>query len=102
MTEREVRSEYLNIARDRRSRKGEKTLGKHRAVKGRKGIGKFAGLVAADIMDVKTVARGQETDLRIVKKQILETQGDLEKVDLPIRSQPCDQESHGTTLTCRI
>lgn len=99
MTEREVRSEYLNIARDRRSRKGEKTLGKHRAVKGRKGIGKFAGLVAADIMDVKTVARGQETDLRIVKKQILETQGDLEKVDLPIKSQPCDQDSHGTTLT---
>ncbi len=99
MTEREVRSEYLNIARDRRSRKGEKTLLKHRAVKGRKGIGKFAGLVAADVMDVRTRARGQETKLRIVKKQILETQGDLEKVDLPIESQACDTSDQGTTLT---
>lgn len=99
MTEREVRSEYLNIARDRRSRKGEKTLGKQRAVKGRKGIGKFAGLVAADVTDISTRARGQETELRIVKKQILETRGDLEKVDLPIKSQSCDKESHGTTLT---
>ena len=99
MTEREVRSEYLNIARDRRSRKGEKTLSKHRPVKGRKGIGKFAGLVAADVMDVSTQTRGQQTQLRIVKQQILETKGDLEKVDLPIESQPCDEGSHGTTLT---
>jgi len=99
MTEREVRSEYLTIARDRRSRKGETTLVKQRAVKGRKGIGKFAGLVAADVMDVRTCACGQETDLRIVKKQILETHGDLEKVDLPISLRACGNENHGTTLT---
>ena len=61
MTEREVRSEYLNIANDRRTRKGERTPGKKRAVKGRKGIGKFAGLVAADVMDVETRAREHVT-----------------------------------------
>jgi HSP90 family molecular chaperone len=44
MTEREVRNEYLNIARDRRSRKGDLSLIRKRQVKGRKGIGKFAGL----------------------------------------------------------
>lgn len=99
MTEREVLSEYLNIARDRRSRKGEKTLIKHRSVKGRKGIGKFAGLVAADVMDVSTMARGQRTQLRIVKQAILETQGDLRKVDLPIKTEKCGVDDHGTTLT---
>jgi hypothetical protein len=99
MTEREVRSEYLNIANDRRTRKGEKTLGKKRSVKGRKGIGKFAGLVAADVMDLETRARGNVTQLRIVKKQILGAQRDLEKVDLPIESKSCDENEHGTTLT---
>ena len=37
MTEHEVRHEYLKIANDRRSRKGELTIGKKRTVKGRKG-----------------------------------------------------------------
>jgi len=99
MTEREVRGEYLNIANDRRTRKGERTLGKKRSVKGRKGIGKFAGLVAADVMSLDTRARGHVTTLRIVKHQLLETQRDLEKVDLPIESIPCPSVEHGTTLT---
>jgi len=63
MTEREVRYEYLNIANDRRTRRGELTLDKKRAVKGRKGIGKFAGLVAADVMEVCTQCRGDSTSL---------------------------------------
>ena len=63
MTEREVRHEYLNIANDRRSRKGDLTLGKKRPVKGRKGIGKFAGLVAADLMEVTTRCRSESTRL---------------------------------------
>jgi len=99
MTEREVRGEYLNIANDRRTRKGERTLGKKRSVKGRKGIGKFAGLVAADVMSLETRARGQATTLRIVKHQLLEAQRDLEKVDLPIESISCPSDEHGTTLT---
>src|SRR5688500_10780351 len=39
----EVRREYLNIASPRWSRKGERTPNRQRVVKGRKGIGKFAG-----------------------------------------------------------
>jgi hypothetical protein len=99
MTEREVRNEYLNIANDRRTRKGERTLGKNRAVKGRKGIGKFAGLVAAEVMTVETRAHGSATKLQIVKRQILEARRDLEKVDLPIESTRCPTDEHGTTLT---
>jgi len=59
-------------------------------VKGRKGIGKFAGLVAADIMEVCTQCRGESTRLRIVKEELLRAQRDLEKVDLPVEAEPCD------------
>jgi hypothetical protein len=99
MTEREVRSEYLNIANDRRTRKGGITPGKKRSVKGRKGIGKFAGLVAAEVMTVETVARGSATRLRIIKRQILDAHRDLEKVDLPLESSECSPDEHGTTIT---
>src|SRR3954465_3116505 len=44
MTEPDVRHEYLRIARDRRASKGERTPERNRKVKGRKAIGKFAGL----------------------------------------------------------
>jgi HSP90 family molecular chaperone len=59
MTENELRGEYLVVASDRRTRKGQHTAGKKRLVKGRKGIGKFAGLTAADTMILETKARGQ-------------------------------------------
>ena len=99
MTEREVRQEYLNIANDRRSRKGDLTIGKRRAVKGRKGIGKFAGLVAADVMEICTRCRNESTRLRIVKEDVLLAQRDLEKVDLPVETGPCRAGQHGTTVT---
>jgi hypothetical protein len=99
MTEKEVRSEYLNIASDRRTRKGDRTVQKSRPVKGRKGIGKFAGLVAADVMNLETHARGVLTKLLIVKRQILEAQRDLEKVELPIDVQSEEPTTHGTTIT---
>jgi HSP90 family molecular chaperone len=57
MTENELRGEYLYVANDRRTRKGEATTEKKRHVKGRKGIGKFAGLMAADTMVPPTGAR---------------------------------------------
>jgi HSP90 family molecular chaperone len=47
MTSLELRNEYLNIASDKRARTGERTPLLKRKVKGRKGIGKFAGLSLA-------------------------------------------------------
>ncbi len=99
MTEHEARHEHLKIANDRRSRKGELTLGRKRTVKGRKGIGKFAGLVAADVMEVCTRCRGGATSLRIVKEDILRAQRDLENVDLPLEIDLCDVQEHGTVVT---
>ena len=43
MSEDAVTNEYMRIARDRVSSKGDRTEVKKRLVKGRKGIGKFAG-----------------------------------------------------------
>ena len=99
MTEREVRLEYLNIANDRRSRRGMETPGKRRPVKGRKGIGKFAGLVAADVMDLETRVNGELTTLHVLKRAILEAHRDLERVDLPIETAKCDKKDHGTMVT---
>ncbi len=98
MTEKEVRNEYLNIARDRISKKGDKTI-KGRLVKGRKGIGKFAGLVMASVMTLETKARSQCTSLTICKENLLESKQDIEKVNLPINGVDCDQEEHGTVIT---
>jgi HSP90 family molecular chaperone len=63
MIEEGLRRHYLAIASDRRSRRGERTAGKNRRVKGRKGIGKFSGLMAAAAMMLETRARGRVSNL---------------------------------------
>lgn len=99
MTELEVRQEYLLVANDRRTRKGERTPGKQRLVKGRKGIGKFAGLMVADVMTLETTARGITTTLIIRKEDLLQPNQDLEQVPLPVATRPASPDAHGTTIT---
>jgi hypothetical protein len=97
----EIRNDYLNIARDRRSRKGERTQKHNRRVKGRKGIGKFAGLAAAQVMQVTSVAGGESTSLEINKDILLATNEDLERINLPLSIEPAAPDAHGTTVTLR-
>lgn len=102
MTDTEVRQVYLKIANDRLSRSSEnRTHGRKRLVKGRKGIGKFAGLAAANVMALETVARGTLTRLVIRKDLLLGAHGrkDLEKVNLPLEQGKAQPSDHGTTLT---
>lgn len=102
MTEQEVRKEYLRIASDRRSRKGAHTSLKKRRVKGCKGIGKFAGLMAASEMKVETRARGTLTTVVITKADLAaagEATADLETVDLPVATMNVDAAGHGTRIT---
>ncbi|GBF44519.1 GHKL domain protein [Leptospira ellinghausenii] len=99
MTPDEVRDQYLKIASSRTSRKGDTTHGKKRKVKGRKGIGKFAGLMIASFMEVKTKSKGQETTIVISKEDILDKDKDLDAIELPLSSIPCSKKSHGTTIT---
>lgn len=99
MTGQELEREYLFIANDRRTRKGSTTPGKNRPVKGRKGVGKFAGLCAAQLMTVTTRARGLQTTVGIDRKILEKAGSDIEHVPLPVASEDCPQGDHGTTIT---
>ena len=101
MTPKQVQSEYLEIARDRRSEKGTHTTGRHRRIKGRKGIGKFAGLAAARVMELTTVRNGLRSEMRIDKQQILDAPADLEQIPLELRDEPAPEAPSGTTIILR-
>jgi hypothetical protein len=94
----ELRQEYLRIARDRQALKGDRTIGKHRIVKGKKGIGKFAGLVVADLMVLETRARGNCTRLTIPRAELQNAVVDLESVQLPLEIHDCETSEHGTKI----
>ncbi|MDW3650456.1 MAG: ATP-binding protein [Bacteroidia bacterium] len=98
MTEQEIRNEYLNIASSRVSRKGERTRLKNRLVKGRKGIGKFAGLMVASRMEIKTCTRGTSTHLTIWRDELVRARHDLEQINLPIKIEACDEKEGGTEI----
>src|SRR5262245_8263010 len=97
MTAQEIQGEYLNIASDKRSRAGEQTPRLKRKVKGRKGIGKFAGLTIAEKMRVEAVARGRKCTLLIDKKELIENQNDLEAVPLSFTEADAIDGEIGTT-----
>lgn len=98
MTEEELRRHYLSIAADRRSRRGERTSGKNRLVKGRKGIGKFAGLMAAAVMTLETRARGRLCRITLRLDDLSQVE-DIEQLNIGLQSEPCGPELHGTTIT---
>lgn len=97
MTEEELRRHYLAIASDRRSRRGERTAGKNRPVKGRKGIGKFSGLMAAATMMLETRARGRLCRISLRLDDLSRVE-DIEQLDIGLHSEPCAPELHGTTI----
>ena len=101
MTSLQVNQEYLVIAKDRRSLKGDRTDRKFRQVKGRKGIGKFAGLMAADTMELQTWSTGEATSITLVRKDLQATEQDLESIPLAIQTATCPSTDHGTTITLR-
>lgn len=101
MKEQEIRKEYLHIANSRTSRKGDRSIAKKRKVKGRKGIGKFAGLMVASEMKIETRAGGKVTTLTINKDDLVKANYDLEKIPLPIEVEECHELDHGTTIVLR-
>ncbi|MGD0238281.1 MAG: ATP-binding protein [Syntrophorhabdales bacterium] len=99
MTPQELQSEYLVVAKDRISSKGQLTIGKKRKVKGRKGIGKFAGLVTASSMQLETWARGVYTSIILEKGRLVEASRDLEELDLIPTIEDVAADKHGTKVT---
>lgn len=98
MTELELKNEYLFIASDRRKRRGELTHLYKRKVKGKKGIGKFAGLMIADYMKLETWAKGQYSYFDISANELLNSL-ELGKLDLSIKIEDCDPKLKGTQIT---
>lgn len=98
MTRTELESHYLAIAKDRREHRGERTAGKQRLVKGRKGIGKFAGLMAAAEMTLETRTRGTLSRFTLRMKDLAGVE-DIEHLPIQIETEHCEPNSHGTTIT---
>lgn len=98
MTEEELRRHYLSIATDRRAHRGDLTALKKRKVKGRKGIGKFAGLMAAAEMHVDSAARGKRCSFTL-NLEDLSTVDDIEKLDLSLNVEECGSQVQGTIVS---
>ena len=98
MTTPELQSEYLKIARDRRQRSGVKTANLGRRIKGRKGIGKFAGLMIASSMKLETWARGTYSSFELDQLQLESVEG-LQDFPLNIFVQEDDQRAKGTRIS---
>jgi hypothetical protein len=86
------------VARDRRQLKGDRTPGKRRQVRGRRGIGKFAGLMIAEQMEVTSRARGRVSTLLLDRTQMNTTNSDFETIEIPFSSTSCEPTEHGTTV----
>jgi len=102
MSEDSVRAEYLNIASDKRKRTGELSPTFKRKIKGRKGIGKFAGLAIAQIMTVETTADGKTSALIIDKQNITDTDRDIEKIPLDFEIRDAGDREIGTKIELTI
>lgn len=97
MSASQVMGDYLNIAYNRRIKKGELTLYKKRKVRGHKGIGKFAGLVAANQMEVQTTHNKITSTLVINKDDLYNYDNALEELNIEVISKASDYSS-GTKI----
>lgn len=96
MTEAEIKKEYLVIASNRRSRGGEITP-KKRKIKGRKGIGKFAGLMASSTMYLETVSRGKLSSFTLNSKDLSNFQN-LNGMPIILKVENDISKEHGTKI----
>ena len=98
MTEAELAHEYLLVASDRTQRRGELTAKKKRRAKGRRGIGKFAGLMAAQTMRLESWARGQKSSFSLSTADY-QAASDIEQLRISVLSEPDASRPHGTVVT---
>lgn len=97
MTEIEIKKEYLVIASNRRSRRGEITPKKKRKVKGRKGIGKFAGLMASSTMYLETISRGKRSYFTLNSEDLSDFQN-LNGMPITLNIENDTSKEHGTKI----
>jgi hypothetical protein len=92
-----LKKQYLKIAADRRVHRGPKTPVRQRIVKGRKGIGKFAGLMAAGSMTLTTWCKGTSTSFTLTVNELMLAE-DIEKLDINLVVDQCDMALTGTQI----
>jgi len=97
MSPEQIGKEYLRIARDRRKDRGARTKS-GRLVKGRKGVGKFAGIIVAGRMELTTRRNGWKSTVVIDRQEIENGPPDIEKIDVPVAVAEEDPTEHGTTI----
>ncbi|HRX80646.1 MAG TPA: ATP-binding protein [Pirellulaceae bacterium] len=93
----QIDTDYLRIARDRRKDRGPRTKS-GRLVKGRKGIGKFAGIIIAGHMQLVTRRDGKKSTVVIDRQALENGPMDIEKIDVPVVSVDHNLADHGTTI----
>ena len=98
MSPEQIGKEYLRIARDRRKDRGPHTKS-GRLVKGRKGVGKFAGIIVAGRMELITRRNGRKSTIVIDRQEIENGPPDIEKIDVPVAVAEEHPAEHGTTIT---
>jgi hypothetical protein len=98
MTRNELGNEYLNIASNRISRRGTHTAICNRRVKGRKGIGKFAGLMSAAEMRLETWSRGMRSRFEF-DLTTLEKYAGFPEMPLNVVTNKDKQKENGTRIT---
>jgi len=100
MTPEQIDKDYLRIARDRRKDRGPRTKS-GRLVKGRKGVGKFAGIIVAGHMELVTRRNGKKSTV-VINRQTLENGPlDIDKIDVPVFTDEHDPADQGTTITLK-
>jgi hypothetical protein len=100
MSPEQIDKDYLRIARDRRRDRGPRTKS-GRLVKGRKGVGKFAGIVISGHMELITRQRGKKSTVVIDRSDLESGPTDIDKIDVPVVSVDDDPALQGTTITLK-
>jgi hypothetical protein len=97
MSPEQISKDYLRIARDRRKERGPRTAS-GRQVKGRKGVGKFAGIVIAGHMELMTTQGGRKSTITIDRQEIESGPQDIDRIDVPVVVTEDHPSKHGTTI----
>lgn len=98
MSNENVRNDYMHIARNRLVFGGDRTKIKNRKIKGRKGIGKFAGLLIANQMTVKTTQSEITTIFTLQKDSFAEATNNISEQTIPIEVVNSPKTHSGTEI----
>jgi hypothetical protein len=90
-----IRNNYMKIGLNYRKFRDKSPKFK-RSLIGSKGIGKFAGLGIAEIMEIETINSGKKCKFRI-NRRMFNDENSIESVSIPVTEENCSQ-ANGTVV----